>query len=141
MQKINNIPGITALTFFPASLCEPQIIEKAATGIEIYITAQQTPICLADTPSCEIVADYYTGIVSYKSTLKFKSSAILPTHIPLCFVYTDTDKDTFLLGTGTKPFPTLAFTRTSGVPGTASAIIEYTITWLSTVQPPKCVLP
>lgn len=141
MERINNIPGITAISFFPASLCEQHIIEKATAGIAIYITAQKTHICLANTPSCEIAADYDTGLVSYKSTLKFKTREILPTHLPLCFVYTDIEKNTFLIGADTKPFPTIAFTRSSGIPGTSSAIIEYTITWHSTVQPPRCAIP
>lgn len=138
MKNITTIPGIKAVYCIPAGLLPPQISYKTSVGIQSYVADTITQFTLAGNAEAEIVDEYKNNGRTVKTTLTFRSCCDMELQTPLAFIYTDVLDRHFLVGTKEKPFPVVSKKKTTGVPGSSSAVIEYTVTWLSQHMPPQC---
>ena len=138
MKSITTIPGIRSVFWLNTYMLPPQISSKCSVGISIYVPETLSEIHIGPDANVEIVDDYKNNGRTVKTTLTFKSDCELESLSQLAFIYTDAIGRHFLIGTREKPFPIINIKKTTGVPGSSSSVIEYTITWLSQCRPPEC---
>lgn len=122
------LPGIMSLGYVQGKYLQRQMMQKSLTGIPVGIMTDITPINFVGDVTCEAVSDYDNGGRIEKTTLKFMTNDKILLYTDIAFVVTDTNRQSFVIGTREKPHPIIRMTISTGEPGGEPAVFSYEVT-------------
>lgn len=100
-----SLPGIASISYLPCHNLAPNIMEKHLAGIPIGVYALSTPVEFFGDASCDAESEYTNGAYAQKTSLQFSTCDNIDNSLPLAFVITDVQGNSFLVGCRERPFP------------------------------------
>ncbi len=128
MSQIS-LPGITAISYIPATNLPADLIFQALAGYPVTITAASTSIPLASIPTCELEESPDNNTQTEKAKLTFTTLDTLPTITPLAFLITTAAGNHYILGTRERLYPTIKATTNTSIPDSSTAAHKYEVSF------------
>ena len=122
------LPGIKVLGFVQGKYLQRQMMHKSLAGLPVAIMTDITPINFVGNPTCEAASDYDNGGRIEKTTLKFVTNDLIQLQSDIAFVMTDTNDESFVIGTREKPHPIIRMKIFTGEPNGEPAVFSYEVT-------------
>lgn len=130
MSQIS-LPGITAISYIPATNLPADLISQALAGYPVTITAASTAIPLASIPTCELEESPDNNTQIEKAKLTFTTLDTLPTSTPLAFQITTAAGNHYILGTRERLYPTIKSNTNTSIPDSSTAAHKYEVSFTS----------
>ncbi len=121
------LPGIKAIGWLDCRHLPRRVDLLGICVMPLPILTDIHPIAFFGEPDCRCQRKKSTAGYEDNATLKFLSTDDLPHDIPLGFVVTDVNEQTFLIGSREAPLPIVEREQRMGAPSTDAAGIQYEV--------------
>jgi hypothetical protein len=140
MNNSNNFaPGIRKIYYVKCEDLPANVMLKSITGMPISVIADKTEIPLYGSPFLSVTGSMTNGKIQEKATLKFATSATLPSSVHIAFLVLCNDGSKLIIGAREKKFPVISYTDTSGKVGGEAKLRSYEITHIAERTALECV--
>lgn len=109
-----SLPGIKSIGYLPCHLLPPNILQKHLAGVAVGIYSIPTPVEHYGNAECTAEQEYDHGSYLERSTLTFTTTDRIPNHLPLAFVMTDVNGQSYVIGFHEAPLPVVEISQKTG---------------------------
>lgn len=108
------IPGIKQILAIRPIDIPADVLHRAEVGLPTTIFGKALEVPFVGVPTCEVVEKRNKSGASFETKLKFISQEDIPELHPICWVVTDNDGRSTLLGCQSGPYPRETRTDSTG---------------------------
>lgn len=134
------LPGIKFIGWLDCRNLPDRVFLSAICGMTVAVLTDIHEIKFFDEPQCECVSKKDGAGYEDTATLKFLAGKEIPRSNFLAFVVTDSNDNSYLIGSKEKPFAVAQATHRTGVPSGDGAGFAYEITHVSIKSLVPCVI-
>lgn len=122
------LPGVAAIECFDCRKLAPHTALAGICGQPLDFVVPLDAVEFVGEPECMCTTEKVNGDRVDTATLKFRSTALLPLHLPLGFVVTTPAGARYLIGAREKPYTRIKAERHAGTPSGTPAGYAYEVT-------------
>lgn len=137
--SVTILPGIKTIGWVDCEQLPARVDLEGICGNTVTLFTQVTNVEFLDSPDCRCKTEKDCAGYTDTATLKFQCPELLPIHLHLGFVVTDTNGKIWLIGSKEPPFPKLSVERITGMCESEGAGFYYEITHVAIKSMVACL--
>lgn len=122
------LPGIRSVGFTDCEGLPSNVALRSIARMDVPLLVAVETVDFFGEPQCECRTERDGAEVTQSATLKFRTSAELPSWRRLAFVVEDVSGRKFLIGAHERPYPQVNVTASTGLPSGDAAGFEVEVT-------------
>ena len=126
-----SLPGIKRIDYVLAENLTPNVMLNAICGGLVSVLAQTTEVPFVGEAICVTTSECDNHGKVESVTLTFSSTEYVPSSMPLAFIVTDVNGNSFLIGSREKPFPIIKHDITFGSPAGDQSVNQYEVKYVA----------
>lgn len=137
---IHTLPGITRVAYLPCLALPSHVMYAARAQVPVAVYQKGKPLTLTGSAEAEMTDEPDNNGHLQKAQLTFYTSDRLPQSLPLAFIVTTVQGDSYLIGAKDRPFPAVKVTQTTGTPEGSSAVLKVVVSFTAAKAMIPCII-